>query len=88
MCPNCGGNGEVISEYCRKCSGEGCIRVKKNIKVKVPPGVSPGSILRVVGEGDAGPRGYVNAAHIWRRNVIFISFIYVYMYTHLLVYLG
>ncbi|KAB1218718.1 Chaperone protein DnaJ [Morella rubra] len=57
VCPSCGGNGEVISEYCRKCSGEGRIRVKKNIKVKVPPGVSAGSILRVAGEGDAGPRG-------------------------------
>lgn len=57
VCRNCGGEGEVISEYCRKCSGEGRIRSKKNIKVKVPPGVSAGSILRVVGEGDAGPRG-------------------------------
>ncbi|KAI4355760.1 hypothetical protein L6164_004503 [Bauhinia variegata] len=57
VCPNCGGDGEIISEYCRKCSGEGRIRVKKNIKVKVPPGISSGSILRVSGEGDAGPRG-------------------------------
>ncbi|XP_061982358.1 uncharacterized protein LOC133702136 isoform X1 [Populus nigra] len=57
VCPNCGGDGEVISEYCRKCSGDGRIRVKKNIKVKVPPGVGAGSILRVAGEGDAGPRG-------------------------------
>ncbi|XVE91281.1 hypothetical protein DITRI_Ditri20bG0141000 [Diplodiscus trichospermus] len=57
VCPNCGGGGEVISEYCRKCSGKGRLRVKKNIKVKVPPGVSSGSILRVAGEGDAGPRG-------------------------------
>ncbi|RVW92055.1 Chaperone protein DnaJ [Vitis vinifera] len=57
VCPTCGGDGEVISEYCRKCSGEGRIRVKKDIKVKVPPGVSKGSILRVAGEGDAGLRG-------------------------------
>lgn len=57
VCPNCGGNGEVISEYCRKCSGEGRIRIKKDIKVKIPPGVSKGSILRVVGEGDSGPKG-------------------------------
>lgn len=48
----------MISEYCRKCSGEGRIRVKKDMKVKIPPGVSKGSILRVAGEGDAGPRGY------------------------------
>ncbi|KAK3219310.1 hypothetical protein Dsin_013280 [Dipteronia sinensis] len=57
VCPTCGGDGEIISESCRKCSGKGCIRIKKNIKVKVPPGVSAGSILRVAGEGDAGPRG-------------------------------
>lgn len=57
VCPNCGGNGEMISEYCRKCSGEGRIRVKKDIKVKIPPGVNKGSILRVAGEGDAGPKG-------------------------------
>ncbi|XP_059291242.1 uncharacterized protein LOC132044752 [Lycium ferocissimum] len=57
VCPKCGGDGEMISEYCRKCSGEGRIRVKKDIKVKIPPGVSKGSILRVAGEGDAGPRG-------------------------------
>ncbi|KAI3970238.1 hypothetical protein MKX01_023885 [Papaver californicum] len=57
VCPTCGGNGEVISENCRKCSGEGRLRVKKDIKVKVPPGVNKGSILRVAGEGDAGPKG-------------------------------
>ncbi|RVW35850.1 Chaperone protein DnaJ [Vitis vinifera] len=56
VCPTCGGDGEVISEYCRKCSGEGRIRVKKDIKVKVPPGVSKGSILRVAGEGPASSR--------------------------------
>lgn len=63
VCPTCGGDGEVISEYCRKCSGEGRIRVKKDIKVKVPPGVSKGSILRVAGEGDAGLRGYENKSY-------------------------
>ncbi|XP_058115540.1 uncharacterized protein LOC131258319 [Magnolia sinica] len=57
ICPNCGGEGEVISEYCRKCAGEGRLRVKKDIKVKIPPGVSKGSTLRVRGEGDAGPKG-------------------------------
>ncbi|KAI3815000.1 hypothetical protein L1987_14650 [Smallanthus sonchifolius] len=57
VCPNCNGNGEMTSEYCRKCSGEGRIRVKKDIKVKIPPGISKGSVLRVAGEGDAGPKG-------------------------------
>ncbi|KAJ6802708.1 uncharacterized protein M6B38_191160 [Iris pallida] len=57
VCPNCVGEGEIISDYCRKCGGEGVIRVKKDIKVKIPPGVSKGSTLRVRGEGDAGPKG-------------------------------
>ncbi|ONK76723.1 uncharacterized protein A4U43_C03F31450 [Asparagus officinalis] len=57
VCPTCVGEGEIISEYCRKCAGEGRIRVKKDIKVKIPPGVSKGSTLRVRGEGDAGPKG-------------------------------
>ncbi|PWZ28995.1 Chaperone protein DnaJ [Zea mays] len=57
ICPTCAGEGEVISEYCRKCSGEGRIRVRKEIKVKIPPGVSKGSTLRVRGEGDAGSKG-------------------------------
>ncbi|KAL5176530.1 Chaperone protein DnaJ [Glycine soja] len=56
VCPNCGGDDEVIYEYCTNCRGEEQIQIKKNIKVKVPPGVSSGSILRVAGEGDAGPR--------------------------------
>lgn len=49
----------MISESCRKCSGAGRIRIRKDIKVKIPPGVGKGSILRVAGEGDAGPKGYV-----------------------------
>ncbi|XP_041996489.1 chaperone protein DnaJ-like [Salvia splendens] len=57
ICPNCGGDGEMISESCRKCSGAGRTRIRKDIKVKIPPGVSKGSILRVAGEGDAGPKG-------------------------------
>ncbi|XP_078438124.1 uncharacterized protein LOC144708599 isoform X2 [Wolffia australiana] len=57
ICPTCGGEGEVVSESCRKCSGQGRIRAKRDIKVKVPPGVNKGSTLRVRGEGDAGPRG-------------------------------
>ncbi|KAK9666384.1 hypothetical protein RND81_14G181200 [Saponaria officinalis] len=57
VCPTCAGNGEVVSEYCRRCGGGGQVRVKRDIKVKVPPGVGKGSILRVAGEGDAGPKG-------------------------------
>ncbi|KAI3712062.1 hypothetical protein L1987_70611 [Smallanthus sonchifolius] len=63
ICSTCGGRGQVMRTeqtpfgMFSQCSGEGRIRVKKDIKVKIPPGVSKGSILRVAGEGDAGPKG-------------------------------
>ncbi|KAH9310757.1 hypothetical protein KI387_025792, partial [Taxus chinensis] len=57
ICPKCGGEGEIISDYCRKCAGEGRVQVIKDLKVKFPPGVDSGSTIRVRGEGDAGPRG-------------------------------
>ncbi|KAL6563174.1 hypothetical protein OROHE_005761 [Orobanche hederae] len=57
ICPNCDGDGIMLSESCRKCSGAGRVRVRKDIKVKIPPGVSKGNILRVSGEGDAGAKG-------------------------------
>lgn len=58
--PNCGGDSAVISEYFRKCSGKERIRVRKDIMVKIPPGVSKGSVLRVARESAAGPRGSLN----------------------------
>ena len=55
-CPDCGGQGEVITAPCKTCSGQG--RVKKNlsISVKIPAGVEEGAVLRVPGGGDAGAK--------------------------------
>lgn len=46
-----------MSDYCRKCGGEGRVRVKKQVSLNVPPGVKTGSTLRLRGDGDAGMRG-------------------------------
>lgn len=56
-CPHCGGAGKVIKDPCPHCGGAGKVRVKRSLKVKVPPGVDAGSRLRIVGEGDTGDRG-------------------------------
>lgn len=55
-CPDCGGEGVIITSPCSNCGGSGRVRVKNTINIKVPPGVEDGSILRVAGGGDVGVR--------------------------------
>eukprot|EP00899_Mesostigma_viride_P014524 jgi/Mesvir1/23072/Mv16069-RA.2 len=55
-CQVCGGEGQ-ISTPCSTCGGDGRVRRKKDISLRVPPGVDNGSRLRVAKEGNAGRRG-------------------------------
>jgi len=67
-CPRCRGVGTTIADPCRSCHGQGRIRKRKTLSVKVPPGVDTGDRIRLAGEGDpgeqAGPAGdlYVQIA--------------------------
>lgn len=56
-CPSCHGMGQVISEPCGDCRGEGRVDQTKSLDVKIPPGVDDGTRIRVSGEGEAGARG-------------------------------
>ena len=56
-CSACGGQGNVITEYCSKCQGKGTNRVTRTIDVSIPPGVDNNSRLRVGGEGEVGQAG-------------------------------
>ena len=56
-CPRCRGTGEIIEFPCAECRGEGRVRKPRKLTVKIPPGVSTGSILRLKGEGEAGLKG-------------------------------
>ncbi len=56
-CSRCGGEGAIIKTPCGVCGGRGRVRTRRNIKVKVPPGVDTGIQLRISGEGEAGERG-------------------------------
>ncbi|MCK5073339.1 MAG: molecular chaperone DnaJ [Bacteriovoracaceae bacterium] len=53
-CPKCHGNGQIINNPCRKCGGDGRIRKKVNLSVKIPSGIDTGQRLKLSGEGDAG----------------------------------
>jgi len=56
-CGRCRGTGEVIKEECPECSGEGTVREKRPLKIKVPPGVDNETRLKLRGEGEAGRGG-------------------------------
>jgi molecular chaperone DnaJ len=53
-CPQCRGQGKIISNPCGPCRGQGRVRDSKTISVKVPEGVDNGDRIRLSGEGEAG----------------------------------
>jgi molecular chaperone DnaJ len=56
-CPTCRGAGQVIEKPCTTCHGQGLVRNKRTIDVKIPGGVETGSRLRIGGKGEGGLRG-------------------------------
>jgi molecular chaperone DnaJ len=48
---------EFVAEPCPDCNGEGRIREKKKLKVKIPPGMDSGTHLVMPGEGNGGMHG-------------------------------
>ena len=56
-CPSCGGRGEIITHPCRACRGTGLVKNRKQLTLKIPPGVETGSRMRLAGRGEGGARG-------------------------------
>ncbi|MCZ7592961.1 MAG: molecular chaperone DnaJ [Kiritimatiellae bacterium] len=56
-CPDCAGSGQTNSKPCRECQGEGRVRARRSISLKIPAGVETGSRLRLAGKGEGGLRG-------------------------------
>ena len=56
-CPVCGGIGEVILDPCNRCGGDGRVRARREISVKVPAGVGDGMRVRLAAQGEVGPGG-------------------------------
>lgn len=56
-CPQCGGEGRIVTDPCKECKGEGRLREKQHVKVHIPAGVDTGMRLKMSGYGDAGEGG-------------------------------
>jgi len=56
-CPACRGAGSFIPHPCEACSGSGMNLEKRQMQVRIPPGVDNGTRLRLRGEGEAGRFG-------------------------------
>ncbi len=56
-CPQCNGEGEMVTQPCTVCRGEGRTEKQRKLKITVPPGVDAGLRLRMRGEGEHGRRG-------------------------------
>lgn len=56
-CPQCHGEGKVISDPCPDCHGQGTVKEKQHVKVHIPAGVDTGMRLKMNGYGDAGAGG-------------------------------
>ena len=55
-CPRCGGSGR-LRNTCPTCLGQGVVSRPDTVEVRIPPGVTAGSRLRVAGKGNAGVGG-------------------------------
>jgi molecular chaperone DnaJ len=56
-CPQCRGEGRMITKPCSHCEGTGRATITKTVPLKVPAGVETGSRLRLRGEGEEGEFG-------------------------------
>ena len=56
-CPACRGTGMRIETPCPTCNGSGLERRPRQVKVRVPPGVSDGQRIRLKARGGAGVNG-------------------------------
>jgi molecular chaperone DnaJ len=56
-CGQCDGRGEIPIRQCGGCAGTGRVRVKREVLVNVPAGISDGQKLRLAGQGEPGLGG-------------------------------
>jgi molecular chaperone DnaJ len=56
-CGTCQGFGTVIPQPCRECAGDGRVRARRSLDVKIPAGVDNGNRIQLSGQGEVGHGG-------------------------------
>ncbi len=56
-CPQCQGFGTVNPNPCVECSGDGRVRTRRKLTIKIPAGVDSGTRIQLGGQGEVGPGG-------------------------------
>lgn len=56
VCPNCGGEGQIIKDKCPHCHGDGIVMGEEVIEINIPAGVTDGMQISFSGKGNAGAR--------------------------------
>ena len=56
-CPDCNGEGTVITSKCSSCRGEGRVYGEETVTLEIPAGVQEGMQLSMSGKGNIGERG-------------------------------
>jgi len=57
VCPDCQGEGKIITKKCTYCNGEGISTQEEVININIPAGVAEGMQLSMSGKGNAARRG-------------------------------
>jgi len=66
-CPTCQGRGQIPEENCHSCKGDGVVRSKEKVRVKIPAGIEDGQQLRMSGKGEALATGQPGDLYILVR---------------------
>ncbi|HWI42981.1 MAG TPA: molecular chaperone DnaJ [Nocardioides sp.] len=56
-CAACRGFGTIIPDPCRECAGDGRVRSRRTLTVKIPAGVDTGTRVQLAEQGEVGPGG-------------------------------
>ena len=66
-CSTCSARGQLPEENCHSCKGDGIVRNKEKVGVKIPAGIEDGQQLRLSGRGEAIANGQPGDLYILVR---------------------